>query len=47
MKYWFEKDPVRALVDMHVPNCDGYMDDFDPEIYAENISRSGASAVSS
>lgn len=45
MKYWFEKDPVRALVDMHIPNGDGYMDEFDPEEYAENISRSGASAV--
>ncbi len=45
MKDWFRHSPVRSLVDMHIPDRDGFMDDFDPAVFAENMKRSGASAA--
>ena len=45
MKDWFRHGAVRSLVDMHIPNADGYMDAFDPARFAENMKRSGASAA--
>ncbi|MBQ9543590.1 MAG: beta-galactosidase trimerization domain-containing protein [Clostridia bacterium] len=45
MKDWFYHSAVRSLVDMHIPNGDGYMDSFDPAVFAENMKRSGATAA--
>ena len=45
MNQWYKKDFFRNLVDMHIPNGEGYLDKFDPAKYAENIKRSGASVA--
>lgn len=45
MKKWYTNTPVRNLVDMHIPNGEGYLEKFDPAAYAENVKRSGASVA--
>lgn len=45
MEKWYHHNPVRSLVDMHIPNGEGYLGKFDPVRYAENVKRSGATAA--
>lgn len=45
MNKWYKKDILRNLVDMHIPNGDGYLDKFDAVKYAANIKKSGASVA--
>lgn len=45
MNNWYKKDIFRNLVDMHIPNGDGYLEKFDPSAYADNIARSEASVA--
>lgn len=45
MQKWYQKELVRSLVDMHIPNGDGYLDNFDPKKYAENVKKSGATVA--
>ncbi len=42
MKDWFKTSIMRNLVDMHIPNGEGFLDKFDPKKYAENVKKSGA-----
>lgn len=42
---WYKKSLIRNLVDMHIPNGDGYLDKFDPKKYAENVKKSGATVA--
>ena len=42
---WYKHAQIRNLVDMHIPNGEGYLDKFDPAIYAENVKKSGADAA--
>ena len=39
MKKWYQKELVRSLVDMHIPNIEGSLDNFDPIKYAENVKK--------
>ena len=45
MKKWYQTELIRSLVDMHIPDGDGYLDRFDPKVYAENVKRSGATVA--
>jgi len=45
MQKWYQKELVRSLVDMHIPNGEGYLDNFDPKKYAENVKKSGATVA--
>ncbi len=45
MNNWFKKDFFRTLVDQHIPDFEGAMEKFDPEVYAENMARTGAKAA--
>ena len=45
MEKWYHHNPVRSLVDMHIPNGEGYLGKFDPVRYAENVKRSGATVA--
>ena len=45
MKKWYQRSIVRSLVDMHIPNEEGYLDKFDPKKYAECVKRSGATVA--
>ena len=45
MSSWYKKELIRNLVDMHIPNGDGYLEKFDPAVYAENIKKSGATVA--
>lgn len=45
MNQWYKKDILRNLVDMHIPNGEGYLEKFDAKKYAENIKKSGASVA--
>ena len=45
MQKWYERSLFRNLVDMHIPNGDGYLESFDPEQYAENVQHSGATVA--
>lgn len=45
MEKWYHHNPVRSLVDMHIPNGEGYLASFDPVRYAENVKRSGATVA--
>lgn len=45
MEKWYQKSIIRSLVDMHIPNGDGYLDKFDPKKYAENVKKSGATVA--
>ncbi len=45
MQKWYQKELVRSLVDMHIPNGDGYLDNFDPKKYAENVKKTGATVA--
>lgn len=42
---WYKKELIRNLVDMHIPNGEGYLEKFDPAKYAANIKRSGATVA--
>ncbi|MBE6596656.1 MAG: hypothetical protein E7641_03200 [Ruminococcaceae bacterium] len=42
MEKWYKSSLIRNLVDMHIPNGDGYLEKFDPVKYADNIKKSGA-----
>jgi hypothetical protein len=42
---WYKKELIRNLVDMHIPNGEGYLEKFDPAAYAENIKKSGATVA--
>ena len=45
MNQWFKKDILRNLVDMHIPNGEGYLDKFDAAKYAANVKKSGATVA--
>ena len=45
MNKWYARDILRNLVDMHIPNGDGYLEKFDAKKYAENVKKSGASVA--
>lgn len=45
MEQWYHHHPIRSLVDMHIPNGEGYLSQFDPARYAENVKRSGATVA--
>lgn len=45
MKPWYQRNQIRNLVDMHIPNEKGYLDQFDPVTYAENVKKSGATCA--
>ena len=45
MSAWYKKELIRNLVDMHIPNGEGYLEKFSPAKYAENIKNSGASVA--
>ena len=45
MQKWYQKELVRSLVDMHIPNGEGYLENFDPKKYAENVKKSGATVA--
>ena len=45
MEKWYKKHQVRSLVDMHIPNGEGYMEKYDPARYAENVKKSGATCA--
>lgn len=45
MGKWFSSSQIRNLVDMHIPNGEGYLEKFDPVKYAENVKRSGATTA--
>jgi len=42
---WYKKELIRNLVDMHIPNGEGYLEKFDPAKYAQNIKNSGATVA--
>ena len=42
---WYKNSQIRNLVDMHIPNGDGYLDKFDPAKYAENVKKTGATTA--
>ncbi len=42
MEKWYKSSLIRNLVDMHIPNRDGFLEKFDPVKYAENVKKSGA-----
>lgn len=42
MEKWYKSSLVRNLVDMHIPSGEGYLKNFSPERYAENVKKSGA-----
>ncbi len=39
---WYKASQIRNLVDMHIPNGEGYLEKFDPAKYAENVKKTGA-----
>ena len=45
MNDWYKRELIRNLVDMHIPNGEGYLERFSPAKYAENIKNSGASVA--
>ena len=45
MNDWYKRELIRNLVDMHIPNGEGYLEKFSPAKYAENIKNSGASVA--
>jgi len=45
MEKWYKKELIRNLVDMHIPNGEGYLEKFDPVTYAENVKKSGATVA--
>lgn len=45
MNNWFRTDLIRGFADMHIPNREGFLDKYDPAVYAENMKRAGAQAV--
>jgi len=45
MNNWIKTDLIRGFADMHIPNGEGYLDKYDPAVYAENMKRAGAQAV--
>ena len=42
---WYKNSQIRNLVDMHIPNGEGYLDKFDPAKYAENVKKTGATTA--
>ena len=42
---WYKRNQIRNLVDMHIPNGEGYLEKFDPATYAENVKKSGATCA--
>lgn len=42
---WYENSFIRNLTDMHIPWGEGFLERFDPEAYARNISISGATTA--
>ena len=42
---WYKRNQIRNLVDMHIPNGEGYLEKFDPAAYAENVKKSGATCA--
>lgn len=45
MNNWFRTDLIRGFADMHIPNREGFLEKYDPAVYAENMKRAGAQAV--
>ena len=45
MQKWYKKELFRNLVDMHIPNEEGYLEKFNPKKYAENVKKSGATVA--
>ncbi len=45
MQPWYKRNQIRNLVDMHIPNREGYLEKFDPVKYAENVKKSGATCA--
>lgn len=41
MRPWYQKNYFRCLVDMHIPNGEGNLEDFDAEAYADNMQKAG------
>ncbi len=44
MKNWIKRDFFRTLVDQHIPNIDGAFEQFDADVYADNMKKTGATA---
>ena len=42
---WYRTDLIRGFADMHIPNGEGNLEQYDPEVYADNIVRAGAKAT--
>lgn len=45
MQKWYQKELFRNLVDMHIPNGEGYLEKFDPEKYAKAVQNAGATVA--
>ena len=45
MKNWIKRDFFRTLVDQHIPNIPGAFEQFDADVYADNMKKTGASAA--
>ena len=43
--FWYKNSQIRNLVDMHIPNGEGYLEKFDSAKYAENVKKSGATTA--
>ena len=41
MKPWYKRSMFRNLVDMHIPSGEGYLEQFDPEQYADCMEMAG------
>jgi len=44
LKNWIKRDFFRTLVDQHIANVEGAFEQFDPEVYADNMKKTGATA---